>query len=229
MKTAACFEMMRLASPALPIGGFSYSQGLEAAIDIGWVSDEDSLITWLRDCLSANIGQFEAPLFWALAHAQRRDAQRECSRLNKLYLASRESAELLAETRQMGFSLLRLIAGRTVSGGNQRQAQQLLDTNTVCSLPWAWAIAADALQLNPDQALNAYLWSWSENQIAAAIKAVPLGQQSGQRVMDTIASQLSSTAAQAPGLPADQWSNFAPGFAIASCVHETQYSRLFRS
>lgn len=229
MQHVAYFEMMRLASSALPIGGFSYSQGLETAIEIGWVADELTMTDWLQDCLAANVGQFEAPIFWAIAHAQRRGATIECERLNELYLASRESSELLGETQQMGYSLLRLLAARHSSGSDRSQAKHLLESDRVCSLAWAWALAADEFNLNPGNALNAYLWSWAENQVAAAIKAIPLGQQSGQRILDALTAPLARTAQHAHLLPEAMWSNFAPGFAAASCLHETQYSRLFRS
>lgn len=231
MTITAQFEMMRLASPALPIGGFSYSQGLESAIELGWVSDEQSLSDWIADCLETNVGCFEAPLVRAITHAQIRGAIAECDRLHELYMASRETSELRAETIQMGYSLLRMLSTRRVEIHSQAttRAQQMLADDATCSLPMAWALAADALGLSADQALNAFLWAWLENQIAAAIKAVPLGQQSGQRVMDNANSLLCRVAVQAVSMPEKEWSNFSPGFTLASCRHETQYSRLFRS
>lgn len=231
-RCAARFAMLRLASPALPIGGFSYSQGLESAIDADWVSDTASLTRWVQSCLAANIGRFEAPLTWSISHARRRGAERECVRLNQLFLASRETRELWAETTQMGFSLLRLVASRAQPGVpalHADTATQWLDSDKPCSLPMAWALAADALDLSPAQSLEAYLWAWAENQVAAGIKAIPLGQQAGQQVLDAVAPALAHAVSQAPRLAEDNWSNFAPRFAIASCHHETQYSRLFRS
>lgn len=229
---AAQFAMLRLASPALPIGGFSYSQGLEAAIEAGWVMDTRTLTDWIQACLDANIGRFEAPLTWSISHAQRRGAERERNRLNELFLASRETRELYAETTQMGYSLLRLLANRTVDGLPSAQsdtAAQWLEQSRPCSLPLAWALAADALELSPVQSLNAYLWAWAENQVSAGIKAIPLGQQAGQQVLDAVAPGLTDAVSAAPRLQESAWSNFAPRLAIASCQHETQYSRLFRS
>ncbi len=226
------FAMMRLASPAMPIGGFSYSQGLESAIDCGWVQDEASLITWLRDALAMNVGRYEAPLLHACVQALLAGDMAQAEALNADCLASRESAELHAETVQMGYSLLRVLAGLTPGELNQAAiaaAVARLAADRPCSLPMAYAHAAPVFGLSADEALAAWLWSWLENQVAAAIKTVPLGQQAGQRVLDALLDDLTDTRQRAATLPRDAWCNFAPGFAMASSWHETQYSRLFRS
>ncbi|MGH1361396.1 MAG: urease accessory protein UreF [Burkholderiaceae bacterium] len=236
MNKAAQLALMRLASPALPIGGFSYSQGLESAIAAEWVHDEKSLVQWLSDCLALNFGQYEAPLMFALIDASVRGRDSLAHGLHLDYLASRETAELHAETLQMGFSLLRLLAGLSndsaasgPSGSVPQLAQQWLADEAECSLPLAWGLAARHFRLDAEQALTAYAWAWLENQVAAAIKAVPLGQQSGQRVFDQVQQPLIRALERAAVCPPDDWSNFAPGLAMASAWHETQYSRLFRS
>lgn len=235
MNTAAQLALMRLASPALPIGGFSYSQGLESAIDAGWVRDETTLSRWLSDCLALNFGRYEAPLLYALFNAGLRQNQALLLDLHADYLATRETAELYAETTQMGYSLLRLLAGLEPVTGCRAEvsipdcAKTRLASDEPCALPLAWAMAARHFNLTAQQALAAYTWSWLENQVAAAIKAVPLGQQSGQRVFDQVQPALIETLERAACSPTDEWSNFAPGLAMASAWHETQYSRLFRS
>src|SRR5690606_27664441 len=210
-------------------GGYSYSQGLEAAIERGWVCDEASMQSWLYDLLEAGVGRFEAPLVHALAHAVGCGDDARAMRLHQRYVASRESAELRAETLQMGRSLLMLLEGLDgLEAGVGEAARAQLAADAPCALPLAWARAARGLGLGPDEALSAWLWAWLENQVMAAMKAIPLGQQAGQRLFSALAPALASTAAAAT-LAEDDWSSFAPGFAMASCWHATQYSRLFRS
>lgn len=223
---------LRLASPALPIGGFSYSQGLETAIDRGWVTDEASARAWIDDCLALNIGHFEAPMVVAMHRALAADDAERLMALNEEYLASRESSELRAESAQMGYSLCSLILDEDPDGpwrATWAAISHRIDPHEGLSLPLAWALASKAFGLSPRSALAAYLWAWAENQVMAAIKAVPLGQLAGQRLLRALVPSLASTTGRALELPAEQWFNGAPGFAMASAWHETQYSRMFRS
>ena len=227
---ARCFALLRLGSAALPIGGYSYSQGLEAAIERGWVRDEAAMRTWLEDLLDAGVGRFDAPLVHALATAVARDNAAQGERLHERYLASRESAELRAETLQMGRSLLVMLEGLDGLAADACEAARArLAADAPSALPLAWAWAARGLGLGPEDALAAWLWAWLENQVAAAMKAIPLGQQAGQRLHCALAPALAAAAASAATLAEDDWSSFAPGFAMGSSWHETQYSRLFRS
>jgi len=232
MNTAGQLALMRLASPALPIGGFSYSQGLESAIEAGWVNDIDSLTQWLLDCLQLNVGRFEAPMVFAMAVAVNDDDFELATSLNDDYLASRETAELHAETCQMGYSLLRLLAALEDEAGESAavaRAQAWLDSDEPVGLPLAFAMAATHFGLLPAQCLSAFAWAWLENQVAAAIKAIPLGQQAGQKVFDRTQPALAQSLEAAARSGPDELSNFAPGLALASSWHETQYTRLFRS
>uniref|UniRef100_UPI0024902242 urease accessory protein UreF n=1 Tax=Azonexus hydrophilus TaxID=418702 RepID=UPI0024902242 len=147
--------------------------------------------------------------------------------LDAEFLASRESAELRAETAQMGFSLRRLL--RDLRDDSLGSVAQAVDAWPEVAYPTVWAGIAAAWRIDPSAALTAYLWSWAENQVMAALKAVPLGQAAGQRVLADLGGRLPAVAAQALALPRARWSNFTPGFAIACARHETQYSRLFRS
>jgi urease accessory protein len=236
MTQAGLVQMLRLASPALPIGGFSYSQGLESAVELGWITDETGAARWIGDALASNIGRFEAPLLASVARAVESDDASRAFELHAHYLASRETAELRAETLQMGYSLLRLIDGlpertRVVRWLDAVAAAADADTAGTdrCALPLAWALAAHAFGLAPAAAVTTWLWAWADNQVMAAIKAVPLGQQAGQRLLSALSADIALAASRAFELPDQEWSNFAPGFAIASSRHETQYSRLFRS
>jgi len=231
---AALLSLMRLSSPALPIGGFSYSQGLESAIDAGWVQSESDVRHWIASLLEANIGRFDAPLAIALFRAVAEGDDASASRLHQRWLASRETAELRAETLQMGQSLLQMLAGLELDPALRSQVDAHRSHEAECGLPLAWAFAARAFDLEPLAALSAWLWAWLENQVMAAIKAVPLGQQAGQRLFSALRPALAQVIARCADrtggntLPIHA-SNFAPGFAIASAQHETQYSRLFRS
>ena len=220
-------RLLQLASPALPVGAYTYSQGLEWAVEAGVVRDEASAARWIGDLLGQGIGRYEAPLLAALLPAWAAGKEEEVLRLDAEFLASRESAELRAETVQMGFSLCRLI--RDLRDPALAGVAALLDGRPECAFPTAWAGVAAAWGIAPEAALTAYLWSWAENQVIAAIKAVPLGQAAGQRLLAALGGALPAVAEAAAALPEAAWSNFTPAFAIACARHETQYSRLFRS
>lgn len=217
-------RLLHLASPALPVGAYTYSQGLEWAVDAGEVRDEETTLAWVGGLLEAGAGRLEAPLLVRLHEAWRREDVAEAQRLNGEFLASRETAELRAETVQMGYSLRRL-AGELP----ELPAIPALDAMEEAAFPSAWAALAAAWGIPAEAAAAAYLWSWCENQVMAAVKAVPLGQSAGQRILVRLGGRIPKITAQALHLPEEEWSNFAPGFAIASARHETQYSRLFRS
>lgn len=201
-------RLLQLASPALPVGAYSYSQGLEAAIEAGIVRDASTAEQWIGDVLEFSVAPVEAPILWKLMHGEP---------LNELFLASRETAELRAETLQMGHSLCRLLA--------QLEVKNLPDGEV--AFPTAFAIAVRHWNIEPRAALVAYLWSWLENQVMAAVKAVPLGQTAGQRILLSLGNHLERIADRASSM--DEIRNFAPGLAMLSSRHETQYSRLFRS
>ena len=220
---AALIRLLHLASPTLPVGAYSYSQGLEWAVETGAVKNESTALAWIGDCLEYGIARFEAVY---LAHMLAAWEQGDAARLTELdaeFIASRESAELRAETLQMGFSLTRLltdlgvIAAAPLTGFSQP------------SFPLAWSCAAAAWAIPPTEAVGGYLWAWAENQVMAAVKAVPLGQTAGQRMLLSIGDRIPALASHAATSPIDATHNFLPAFAIASSCHETQYTRLFRS
>jgi urease accessory protein len=220
-------RLLQLASPALPVGAYTYSQGLEWAVESAVIGNEATAGRWIADLLQHGIGRYEAPLVAALMTAWSAGDAAEIARLNGEFLASRESAELRAETVQMGFSLNRLV--RDLRDPALAEVERTLASLAEIAFPTAWAGLAAAWNIAPEAAVTAYLWSWAENQVMAALKAVPLGQASGQRLLAELGGQIPAVAAAALQLPETQWSNFTPAFAIACARHETQYSRLFRS
>ena len=219
-------RLLQLASPALPVGAYSYSQGLEWAIEAGTVKDEASALRWMGDQLEWNIGRYEAPLLLRMMAAWSAGDDAAARELDERYLASRESAELRAETLQMGHSLRRLL-------DDLRQLPPVFVAQIAVppapTFMHVWSGLAANWQIAPRDALTAWLWSWAENQTIAALKAVPLGQAAGQRILLEIGARIPAVVDQAMDTPDENFSNFAPGFAIACARHETQYSRLFRS
>ncbi|HRK12006.1 urease accessory UreF family protein [Thauera sp.] len=221
-------RLLQLASPALPVGAYTYSQGLEWAVESGVVAREADAAAWIGDLLEWSVARFEAPLLASQLAAWACGEDGEVARLNDDFLASRETAELRAETLQMGWSLVRLLTELDAFAALPGWRARLLALDTPC-FPTAWSAAAAAWQVPADQALAAYLWAWAENQVMAALKAVPLGQSAGQRLLAMLGERIPALVGQALELPEARWSNYTPGLAIASSRHETQYTRLFRS
>lgn len=223
-------RLLQLASPALPVGAYSYSQGLEAAVEAGTIVDAATASLWIADALSLNQARFEAPLWCRLQAAWRAGDHTGVRDLNDWFVATRETAELRAETLQMGYSMRRLFvelgAGQ---GGFDADALAELEGMGELAFPAAFTFAVAQWDIPARDALIAYLWSWLENQVMAALKAVPLGQTDGQRILIALGERLAAIADQALLADPAAFANFAPGLAIASSRHETQYSRLFRS
>ncbi len=217
----ALVRLLQLASPTLPVGAYSYSQGLEAAVAAGIVRDAASAERWIADVLEFSLARMEAPVFLRLAAAWRAGDDAAAARWNEWFLASRESAELRAESAQMGYSLARLLRELGVDDGPAAWEE--------ISFPAAFACAVARWNLDAREALVAYLWAWCENQVMAALKAVPLGQTAGQKMLLALGERLPVIAGAAGALADDALGNFAPGLALLSARHETQYSRIFRS
>jgi len=221
-------RLLQLTSPALPVGAYTYSQGLEWAVESGAVTDEATAARWIGDALNYTLAQLEAPLMAALLQAWHMGDDTRVSALNTDFNASRETMELRAETVQMGWSLLRLLSELDAFANLPGWRDRLLAVSEP-AFPTVWTAAAAAWEIPAGQAITAYFWMWLENQIMAAVKAIPLGQSAGQRLLATLGECIPTLATEAAALPEPQWSNFSPGLAIASSLHETQYTRLFRS
>jgi len=200
-------RLLQLASPTLPVGAYSYSQGLEAAIEAGHVRDAATAQGWIADVLELSVARMEAPVLRAQIAAPTQER-------NDFFIATRETAELRAETLQMGQALCRLLGDLGIPVSIDEPAY-----------PSVYALAVRHWKIEPREAVVAYLWSWLENQVIAAVKAVPLGQTAGQRILLELGARLDSI----DDVSEEAWSNFAPGLAVLSARHETQYSRLFRS
>jgi len=204
-------KLLQLASPTLPVGAYSYSGGLEAAAESGVVHDALSAERWIGDVLEFSIARMEAPILLRMMKDQ--------GHWNEVFLASRESAELRAETVQMGYSLNRLL--KDLGLGEVPVEEP--------SFPAAFAYAARQWKIEPEAALQAYLWAWLENQVMAAVKVIPLGQTDGQKILLLLGNRIEGFVKAIMKIKDEDICNFAPALALSSARHETQYSRLFRS
>ena len=223
---APLLQLIWLASPALPVGGFSYSEGLESAIEAGAVKDQASAQAWLLDQLHLGLGRSELPL---LAQATVAWADRDTVRvatLNEWALATRETSELRRQAEQMGRSMLEWLRQRTPDDPRIATLAQLVPAP---AWPIAFALAAAQSGAAPRDALLSFGFGWAENMVQAALKSVPLGQSAGQRILGALAAALPSVVQAALTKPDDARQTFTPMLAILSAQHETQYSRLFRS
>ena len=219
-------RLLQLASPTLPIGAYSYSQGLEWVVAEGTVHDAASAGAWIGDVLEHVMARGEAAVAWRLLVAVSSGDRPSLARWNAWFRASRETGELRAETLQMGGSLAKLVTELDLVDPFARAALATLGPVT---LPAAYAIAARAFAVPTETALVGYVWAWLENQVLAAMKLVPLGQLAGQRLLVSLGARIPATAATATTVADDDVATFAPGLALASARHETQYTRLFRS
>ena len=219
----ALLRLLQLASPALPVGAFNFSQGLEFANDSGWVSDEQQAGEWLMGVARHSLATLDLPLLLRLHAAWSRGDEAGTLQLSRALLASRETAELRAEEIHLGQSLAKIL---TAHGLEAARAWQRHDGATYAAM-FALAGATSGASA-PDCAL-AYAWAWAENQVTAAVKLLPLGQTAGQRVLERLRLCLPDLLAHATTLADEDIGSATPLAMMASCWHETQYTRLFRS
>jgi urease accessory protein len=227
MPAATLLQLMWLASPALPVGGFSYSEGLESAVDGGLVTNEAQAGDWLLAQLRLNLARNELPALAQLCQAwQAFDADR-VEHLNGWLRQTRETAELRAMAEQMGRSMLDWL--RNTPQGADPRIELLASLKPAPLWPTSFALATVLAGAAPHDALLAFAWGWAENMAQASMKAVPLGQAAAQRALGRLAAVIPEIVDAALALPDEQRQAFSPMFAILSSRHETQYSRLFRS
>lgn len=218
-------QLMWLASPALPIGGFSYSECLESAVDSGRVTTEKEASLWLIDQLHLSLSRGDlAVVAQAIPAWQAQDMTR-IKALNQWVLQTRESSELRAQAEQMGRSLLEWLRNHTTARAEPIEALAAMQP----TYPLAFALAASACAAPLRDCLLTYAFGWAENMVQAAIKSVPLGQSAGQRILSALTTEISTAVDHALTLADLERQAFSPMLAILSAQHEVQYSRLFRS
>ena len=218
-------QLMWLASPALPIGGFSYSECLEAAVDTARVATESGASEWLLDQLHLSLARGDLAVVAKAVPAWQRDDRARITELNAWVLQTRESSELRAQAEQMGRSLLEWLRNHTTAKAEQIDTLAALQP----TYPVAFALAASATQAPVRDCLLTYAFGWAENMVQAAIKSVPLGQSAGQRILSALTAEIPAAVDHAISLADSERQAFSPMLAILSAQHEVQYSRLFRS
>ena len=235
---ASLLQLMWLASPALPVGGFSYSEGLEAAVEAGLVTTQAQAGPWLQDQLQLSLARSELAVLSKAFGAWQRDDLQTITELNAWVAATRETSELRQQAEQMGRSMVAWLKNRSAgAAADEPQPPDVPDPRLAAlealtpapTWPVAFALAGVQTGAPLREVLLAFAFGWAENMVQAALKSVPLGQNAGQKILAALAANIPSAVDHAMALMDSERQAFAPMLAILSAQHETQYSRLFRS
>jgi len=226
LSPGSLLQLMRLASPSLPVGGFSYSEGLESAVDASLVGDEASAQRWLADQLCLGLARADLPILARALAAWRRVDLAHVDALNRWFATTRETGELLRQAEQMGRSLALWLRHR---GAADERLARLEALQPAPTWPIAFALAGADSGASARDVLVTFAGGWAENMAQAAIKAVPLGQAAAQRILAALAAEIPAAVDAALHLASADMQAFTPMLAILSARHEEQYSRLFRS
>jgi len=221
--SARLVRLMQLSSPALPVGAFAFSQGLETAVTLGWIHDEASARTWLEGVLDEGLSRLDLPVLARLHRSRASSDDDAFRRWSEYLLASRESYERRLEDEQLGRALGRLLADRgiadsTAAGDDTERPHAAL-----------FALAAVSFGIPRAETLLGFAFSWAETQVGALSRLVPLGQLAAQRVLTAVASAIPGAVERAETLADAELGSCLPGLALSSALHETQYCRLFKS
>ena len=219
----ALLRLLQLVSPGLPIGMYSYSQGLERAVDEGWISNAGDAGVWIGGLMDTCLTRIDLPILARLYDAWSCGNLEQVDYWSRILMACRETAELRAEDRQTGQALARLLDSLAIAG------MQSWIRKPEATLACVFAFAAVNWDIPRRETAIGYLWSWLENQVLCAVKLVPLGQVAGQRLLTDLAGKIPALVDEALNLGDDEIGGSAFGLALASSRHEMQYSRLFRS
>lgn len=217
----ALLKLLWLSSPALPIGAYAYSHGLEQAVEREFVTDEASLVRWVRGIMARQLATLDAPVMLRVRACAFEEDQAGVLRWNRFLHANRESRELALEDAQLGAALTRLI--------KERASAEIWPYAEPLAYAAAYGVACARFEVPERAAVSAFLFAFAENQITAALKCMTLGQSAGQRVLRELMSQIEALTSSVLARPDAMLGSFAPGLSLASALHEAQYSRLFRS
>ena len=218
----ALLRLCHLVSPALPVGAYAYSQGLEYAVHAGWVHDEVSTLEWVQGISCASVGTLDLPILLRLHRAWVRCDMGDVRHWNAQLIAARETAELRAQELHLGGALARVLVELQLSAA----AEWIERPAAFATL---FSLAAAHWHIDARDAMSGYLWAWSENQVLSAVKLVPLGQSAGQRLLHRLTAEMPGIVEHAQALSDNAIGVGTLSQALASALHESQYSRLFRS
>ena len=223
MSDTALIRLMQLVSPALPIGAYAYSQGLEYAVSSGWVRDEESAFEWISGISGAGLSILDLPVLIRLYGGWQRGDHAVVEDWSRFLLANRESGELVIEDSQVGRALARLLSDLDI-----QEALPWIN-HSQATLATLFSLAAVSWAIPVLDAVRGYVWMWSENQVIAAVRLVPLGQSAGQRILSKMILPMLEGVDRAFSIQDDEIGRSLPAWGLASIFHETQYTRLFRS
>ncbi len=212
---------MQLVSPVLPIGSYAYSQGLEYAVSAGWVHDETTALDWIGGLMEHSLVNLDLPVFSRMYAGWKTRKRKAVMYWNDYLLASRESRELYEEDLQLGLAMARLLRDLEI-------AKTEIEDGRFCFLT-LFALAAVKWNIELEPAACGFFWMWGENQVVNAVKFIPLGQTAGQKMLLTLGDRIPHWVQKSLALEAADIGFMAPGQVMASTLHETLYSRLFRS
>jgi len=220
-------RLLQLISPNLPTGAFTYSQGVEWAVECGWITNRKQTRQWLQSVMRDSLQYLELPVLLRLYEAARRDNHADFQYWSRWLYASRESLELRKEERQRARALRTVLSN--LPGSHAWPELEDWQDALLSSQLAGFALAAQHWHIPLTELLQAYTWSWLENAVVVAIKLVPLGQTDGQYLLYELGTEIGVLVEHAASIEDDMIGASTPALAIASSLHETQYSRLFRS
>ncbi len=216
-------RLMQISSSLFPIGAFAYSQGLEQAVERGWVDGEESLVRWVTGVGGETLQRLELPLLLRACDAFQRGDTREALGWSRRLLCSREARELREQELHLGRAFARALSELGVPG-----AVGLAESDSR-SYAAAYALAASHFAIGADQACHGYAFAWAEQQVGAAQRLLPVGHLAGQRALSAVLQRVPEWVRGAASLGDEEVGSATPALAMAAAWHEVQYSRLFRS
>ncbi len=217
--TVPLLKLLQITSPGLPVGAYSYSQALEWVVEAGWVNDRESFVQWLTEQLNGTLAQQELPILKRLYEAYGLHDARAVQHWDEYCVATRETSELRLEELHRGRALRALIVSMDIG-------TPVIDPQSQLG---GFAFFCNSENIPLTQTLQGNAYSWLENQVAAGIKLVPLGQTEGQSILYSFGHKIEQAVTRALSICDDDIGYSSPGLAMASSLHETQYCRLFRS
>lgn len=223
MRGPHLLRLLQLTSSLCPIGAFAYSQGLENAVERGWVRDAPSLTEWLCGLGRHNVALLDLPLLIAAHAAWQRDDDASALSIGARVLANREARELVEQERQLGSALANVL----LTLGVKRATP--LSGHPNASYVVCYALGAMHFGINGELAAFGYAFAWSEQQVSAAARLIPLGHMATQRVLSEVLTHIPAWVTLARDVPDAEIGSATPALAMSAAWHEAQYTRLFRS
>ena len=219
----AQLRLLQFLSPISPVGSYSYSQGLEWAVNAGWIFNESDFQLWVEGQIASQLSEQELPLLIRLYRAvQARDIE-GFEQWSQLSLAVRDTAELRQEEKDRGSAYYRIL--KTIDPVDAIWPCSCFLQTPFASMAW-FAVNQN---IKEESLLAAFAHNWLENSLSTAMKIIPLGQSTGQRLLFELSPQLLMAIERSYAVSDERVGISLPAMSFASAAHETQYSRVYRS